>query len=712
MQRQSSKVLAIAVALALSGCNLLPFLGGNPPKTVAAAGDDAPATPKPTALPGDVTTAPPTPPPAGALKAAALGFLVSNNAAGLGGTVKGPAALVSNNAAGLVSNNAAGLVSNNAAGLVSNNAAGLVSNNAAGFRASALAEDAVKYGFVYLTSPDERFWVNDENKLIGTVTDAAGKFDLPKAPRELDVIVNVMLTDNRRLTALVNTASEASPSVTVNLASTLATEFLRGKAREFEFALKDVFATSETTASWVKIVSLTGTFLDREGIAKFSASDLAINNIPVLRQRYAVLLGTGTDKSLSDEWVNLIRLVKKPTTLPDWVARPLAITTVDTKGKIPEGDRVMAVAVAPAEAPNKGNLFVLHVNDNQTRVTEFPAGSGAPRTHIDVPGKGVWEVPGTMVALKTGEVVIMDSGKQWIALLNPLPTANPQADGEGGSFLDIFDPAKWKNPRLLVDVYTGAGDEMGPFTSVDDVAFDDKENPDIFMVDLTRATVRSKGMALAGGADATAPLSILAGKKDGVFEGTVVPTTVDQVVFNQPSKLTFHANGGKRWLYVTDNGDHIIVRIDLGSGVVEHVVGELPPPVPGAPRKALCYGAQAAEKGLYGIKTRDAHLRFPHKVLFDKANRMLLADSDNRLIRIATVYDTTPLIWTLAGLPQQTNDRCEAVGLPPPYSFQDGEARQVSLNEVNGMALDTDGNLILSDVREPRVRKVWTSFIK
>ena len=168
---------------------------------------------------------------------------------------------------------------------------------------------------------------------------------------------------------------------------------------------------------------------------------------------------------------------------------------------------------------------------------------------------------------------------------------------------------------------------------------------------------------------------------------------------------------------MADNGDHAIVRINLSNPdeMVKRVVGAMPPPSTAyvssdgkkGPRKALCYSP--SEEGDLANK---AHLRFPQKMLFDSSGRMLVADGDNRLIRIATVHDDTPRVWTIAGRPQETNGACESIGLPPPFSNEDGEAKAVALGEVSGMALDPDGNLILSDVRSNRVRKIWTSFLK
>ncbi len=724
MQRRTLKSFALATSLVVSGCSL-DFLTGKPtgilnatPAPTTAPNTSATTTPQATELPGGNPTLPPV---FNGLSDMALGFLVSNNAAGLKGSVFGPSTLVSNNAAGLVSNNAAGLVSNNAAGLVS--------NNAAGYRVATVDDVNVADGFVYLTTPDERLYVDADKKLYGTLTDKDGKFDM-KAPAAKDLIVNVLLSGNRRLTALVNTEANSAADITVNLATTLVTEYLRSKAKEFGFTLADVAGNSGAKTILGEITTLTTDLVKQDAVlARLQPSDLAVNNIPVLRHRYVVAFGTGTDQALSDKWVAFLRAMKNDSASPDMVYRPLAVTTVDTGDMIPAGDQVLSVAVAPAGAANAGKIYVSHVSPNVTEILELAPGGGSPISLIKKArlGGDAFRLPGTLEALPDGRIVLMDSLNQWVALGDPRSGASPAltpsgayfgfGDKDAGTEFYAGDYSFWKNPSLLVDVYCGtAGEGCGGDTnaSVDDVAFDDSSPQNMYLADLNQHVVwKAADIFNRYQGD---PLVEFAGKVGEVNEDET-HTTLASLRFNQPAKVTFNAHGGNKYLFVADNGDHAIVRINLSNPdeMVKRVVGAMPPPSTAyvssdgkkGPRKALCYSP--SEEGDLANK---AHLRFPQKMLFDSSGRMLVADGDNRLIRIATVHDDTPRVWTIAGRPQETNGACESIGLPPPFSNEDGEAKAVALGEVSGMALDPDGNLILSDVRSNRVRKIWTSFLK
>ena len=173
--------------------------------------------------------------------------------------------------------------------------------------------------------------------------------------------------------------------------------------------------------------------------------------------------------------------------------------------------------------------------------------------------------------------------------------------------------------------------------------------------------------------------------------------------------MTFHrrASDHTPFLYVADGGDQVLIEINLDSGAVRRIAGVVPPDNGGAPRKALCY--DPAEEGGSPLA---AHLRFPHKILFDSQERLVLADTDNNLVRLVTVYDPTPAIWTVAGIAQPDDDACGPWRRLPPFAFADGEARKVAVGSVQGMALDGAGNLILSDVQSNRVRKLWLSYLK
>ncbi|MBI6546311.1 MAG: hypothetical protein HY692_05920, partial [Cyanobacteria bacterium NC_groundwater_1444_Ag_S-0.65um_54_12] len=328
------------LALAM-GCQFFPA-GKTPPSVATTKPTATPPVTLPTtpSIPVTVTPDPvPTPmlPPAGNLNILSdgqLGYLVANNTAGLvQGTVSGPVSLVAHHSAGLISNNAAGIVS----------------NNSGGYRTATVNIVSVADGFVYLTAPDERFYVTRERRLFSTLTDDKGAFRLV-APATDSLIVNVLLSGNRRLTAISDTSS-AEP-LAVDLASTMVTEFLRAKASEHSFTLSQVLANPVTKASLSAIQRMTRELVQNDQVlARIKSTDLLLNNIPFLRQRYVIAFGTAPDHALSDEWVKLLRTIKNDFAALDSKYRSLALTTLDAG--IAPGSVVLGVTV-----DNNGNSYL------------------------------------------------------------------------------------------------------------------------------------------------------------------------------------------------------------------------------------------------------------------------------------------------------------------------------------------------------------------
>jgi len=206
---------------------------------------------------------------AGTLAACSPGGLATGaGARGAGDRVAG---IVSNNAAGVVGNNAAGIVGNNAAGFagtvrgpaalgsdqaprldpgvgafLSPGAAGQFDPGVGVFfdpgvgafyrlatRAQTQALEQVFLGgaLVYLSRPDETLYRRD-GKVVGTTSDEAGRYDLGRnvLGEGLDVIVNAVFAGNRRLVGH-GTSRAGSNTIDLDLGSTYALELLRSEAR-------------------------------------------------------------------------------------------------------------------------------------------------------------------------------------------------------------------------------------------------------------------------------------------------------------------------------------------------------------------------------------------------------------------------------------------------------------------------------------------------
>ena len=670
---------------------------------------------------------------------AQIGYLVSSNAAGLTGAVSGPAQLVANNAAGLISNNAAGLVANNSGGLVA--------SNAGAYHVLGL-DSAVASGFVYLTTPDERFYLTPDHRLFSTVTDAAGNYTLA-APASDSVIVNVLLSGDRRLTAFASTTAGATASAKVDLATTLATEFLRYKASQWGFNFGQVAADPTASSLFGQIVADTETLLTSlpasgSDLGPIAPSDLEINNTPLLRQHYVVAFGTSPFHAVSDDWVALLKEIKHDPSAPDIKYRSLALTTVNTG--IPAGALALGVAADPY-----GNIYVSDVTESTAEIRQVtPSGADnvlLVRARSSAIGDQLNYV-GNLTTDASGDVLLPDTTDHWIGVLDPR-----KALQSGTTTVSAFDFAGWLNPELLVDTFDNATDDpsndgalcatCSNSISNDDITLDDAAaDPTGYFVDLSQNTLWEVPHILTQ--HETGPFPASADGSPGSGTGSIpimlAPATGDSgatsatastvpafgsggstlasgLFLDAPSNVTFHRSpGGTPFLYLTDDGDHVILEINLSTGGVRQVVGALPAPTAARSAMPQASGPGARIPDCYSpaseqfVSPLAAHLRYPHKVLFDPQGDMIVADSDNQILRMVIApYSADPQIVTIAGYSQYECDaNNQPVDVTPPlFADGDGEANNVVIGEVQGMAIDPEGNLLLSDARSNRVRKLW-----
>ncbi|MBI6546461.1 MAG: hypothetical protein HY692_06680, partial [Cyanobacteria bacterium NC_groundwater_1444_Ag_S-0.65um_54_12] len=352
--------------------------------------------------------------------------------------------------------------------------------------------------------------------------------------------------------------------------------------------------------------------------------------------------------------------------------------------------------------------YLTTMNTSATELRKItPAGDYSLLFKKQRSGSDALNYPGNLVTTPEGKVIIADAVKQWIGLFDPEATysANP--------YLNFLFFENWTNPRLLFDVYTNASES----SSCDDIALDDTPgNPNFYCADLKQHAIWQIADVLTATANVTLeatpskgiPYAGKPGKTSLTDNDSVVPLpSVEEVKFNEPTNVTFQRHNGTPYLYVADSGDHLILEINLATRQVRRVIGEVPPEANGKVRKALCYSASEE-----GADPKKAHLRFPHKALFDSQQRLVFADTENRLIRIADIYSVSPRIYTIAGIMLPDDEACGTATLPPAYTLEDGEARSSILNEAYSMALDPEGNLIIGDARANRLRKLWLSYLK
>jgi streptogramin lyase len=97
-----------------------------------------------------------------------------------------------------------------------------------------------------------------------------------------------------------------------------------------------------------------------------------------------------------------------------------------------------------------------------------------------------------------------------------------------------------------------------------------------------------------------------------------------------------------------------------------------------------------------GGLARNAQLSYPVGLLFDSAGNMIIADGGNNRIRMV---DTTGTITTIAG-----------TGIAG-FTGDGGPALLAEFNDPTWLAVDTAGNLYLTDISNQRVRRIDTSGI-
>src|SRR5262249_40205541 len=93
---------------------------------------------------------------------------------------------------------------------------------------------------------------------------------------------------------------------------------------------------------------------------------------------------------------------------------------------------------------------------------------------------------------------------------------------------------------------------------------------------------------------------------------------------------------------------------------------------------------------------KDARLRSPSAVAVDAAGNLYIADTRNN--RIRKVYFDTGIIKTVAGVGPEDSDGS--------FDGDGGRASLAHLNNPEGVAGDTKGNIFIADTQSHRIRKV------
>jgi sugar lactone lactonase YvrE len=141
---------------------------------------------------------------------------------------------------------------------------------------------------------------------------------------------------------------------------------------------------------------------------------------------------------------------------------------------------------------------------------------------------------------------------------------------------------------------------------------------------------------------------------------------------NNPYGLAFGPDGA---LYFCDLDNQRIRRLDLKTRVTSDVAGN----------------GQRGYAGDGGPATAGS-LNMPHEIAFDARGRMYIAERDNNVVR--KVESRTGTLSTLAG-----------TGVAG-FSGDEGPASKAQLRQPHSIAIAADGNLLICDVGNHRIRRV------
>ena len=158
----------------------------------------------------------------------------------------------------------------------------------------------------------------------------------------------------------------------------------------------------------------------------------------------------------------------------------------------------------------------------------------------------------------------------------------------------------------------------------------------------------------------------------GVVGSLGVGGKATDVSLNSPEGLAFDSVGD---LYIADTGNNRILKLDIEDESIERIAGDGNPAFKGE-----------------NIEATEASLNGPTALAIDANDNLYFADFRNNRIRVIDLESNR--ISTLAGSDQ------------PGFAGDGGLATRARLSKPEGVAVDRDGNIIIADTGNRRIRRV------
>ncbi|MBM3274043.1 MAG: hypothetical protein FJZ00_02735, partial [Candidatus Sericytochromatia bacterium] len=109
----------------------------------------------------------------------------------------------------------------------------------AGTTVAAYAPVMAARALVYLSTPDEKIYLDPTGRAFATTADEQGRFQLPVEPGKA-VIVTAVTAGNRRLVGIARAPAAGLATADISLESTYATEFFRRYGAQSGKTLADI----------------------------------------------------------------------------------------------------------------------------------------------------------------------------------------------------------------------------------------------------------------------------------------------------------------------------------------------------------------------------------------------------------------------------------------------------------------------------------------